>query len=64
MRGKPITFSFYVGGQKVDKLSEEQLSKMSGRLSKSMSEYYTAHPDEYIKLTADSVDVEQQPKVK
>ena len=45
-----LTYSFYVGGVKVDKLTPEQLDRMSERLSKSMSEYYTQHPDEYRKL--------------
>lgn len=45
-----LTYSFYVGGVKVDKLTPEQLGRMSERLSKSMSEYYTQHPDEYRRL--------------
>lgn len=45
-----LTYSFYVGGVKVDKLTPEQLDRMSERLSKSMSEYYTQHPDEYRRL--------------
>lgn len=45
-----LTYSFYVGGVKVDKLTPEQLDRMSERLSKSMSEYYTRHIDEYRKL--------------
>lgn len=45
-----LTYSFYVAGVKVDRLTPEQLDRMSERLSKSMSEYYTRHPDEYLKL--------------
>lgn len=49
-KGQELTFTFFVGGVQVDKLTPEQLDKMSERLSKSMSLYYTAHPDEYVKI--------------
>ena len=45
-----LTYSFYVAGVQVDRLTPEQLDRMAARLSKSMSEYYTRHPDEYLKL--------------
>ena len=45
-----LTYSFYVGGVKVDRLTPEQLDRMSERLSKSMSEYYSNHIEEYRKL--------------
>lgn len=45
-----LTYSFYVGGVKVDSLTPEQLDRMAARLSKSMSEYYSNHIDEYRKL--------------
>lgn len=47
---KKLTYSFYVGGKKVDKLTPEQLNRMSERLSKAMSEYYAQHLEEYKKL--------------
>lgn len=47
---KPLTCTFYVGGKQVEKLTKEQLEIISQRLSTAMSAYYTAHPEEYIKL--------------
>lgn len=48
-----LTCTFYVGGKQVDKLTPEQLNRMSERLSKTMSEYYSRHPEEYKKLKSD-----------
>lgn len=42
-----LTYSFYVGGVPVEKLTPEQTKRMAERLSETMSLYYTAHPDEY-----------------
>ena len=50
MKTKPLTFTIHIGGKQVDKLTEEQLEKMSQRLSEAMSLYYTAHPQEYANL--------------
>ena len=47
---KPLTVTFYVGNKQVDKLTDAQLERMSQKLSEAMSLYYTAHPDEYLKL--------------
>ena len=47
---KPLTFTLYVGGKQVDKLTDEQVERMAQRLSEAMSIYYTAHPEEYAKL--------------
>lgn len=49
-KNKPLTCTFYVGGKQVEKLTEEQLEVMAQRLSTVMSAYYTAHPEEYIKI--------------
>ena len=49
-KGQELTYTFFVGGVQVDKLTPEQLDKMSERLSKSMSLYYTNHMDEYVKI--------------
>ncbi len=51
---KKITYSFYVGGEKVDKLTEEQKDKMAEAFGQGLSDYYTAHPDEYVKLCENS----------
>ena len=45
-----LTCTFFVGDKQVDKLSPEHLDKMSRRLSEVMSLYYTAHPEELMKL--------------
>ena len=45
-----LTVTFHIGGKQVEALTEEQLEKMSERLSETMSTYYTAHPDEYRKI--------------
>jgi hypothetical protein len=48
MKTKLLTCTFYVGGDQVEKLTEEQKEKMAQRLSEEMSLYYTAHPDRYL----------------
>ena len=47
---KELTVTLYVGGKQVDTLTDEQLERMAERLSKTMSIYYTAHPDEFKRL--------------
>lgn len=47
---KKLTCTYYVGGKQVSKLSPEHLDKMAQRLGEVMSLYYTAHPEEYLKL--------------
>ena len=47
---KELTVTFFIGGKQVDELTEEQLQRMAQRLSKTMSTYYTAHPDEFQKI--------------
>ena len=49
-RKKEITFAFFVGNTQVERLSEEYLEEMSRRLSERMSDYYTAHPEEFAAL--------------
>lgn len=50
MKQKALTVSLYVGGKQVDELTIEQRDRISQRLSKAMSIYYTAHMDEFKKL--------------
>ena len=45
-----LTFTFFIGGKQVDKLTSEQSEKLAQRMAKAMNIYYTAHPDEYKKL--------------
>lgn len=47
---KPLTVTLHIGGKQVETLSAEQCEKMAQRLSEAMSLYYTAHPEEYLKL--------------
>lgn len=49
---KAITVTLYVGGKQVDTLTVEQRERVAQRMSEAMSLYYTAHPDEYIKIRA------------
>lgn len=45
-----LTYSFYVGGVKVDKLTPEQKQKIGERFGEAVSQYYSRHPEEYLKL--------------
>ena len=49
-KNKPLSVTLYMGGKKIDKFTEEQKEKMAQKLSEAMSLYYTAHPDEFLKL--------------
>jgi hypothetical protein len=45
-----LTVTFYVNGKKVEQLAPEYKEEMARRLSEAMSNYYTAHPDEYSQI--------------
>ena len=47
---KPLTATFYIGGKKVDKLTDEQSEKMAKKVGETLSLYYAAHPDELKKI--------------
>ena len=47
---KKLTVTFHIGGEQVERLSEEQSKRVAEQLSKTMSIYYTAHPTEYQNL--------------
>ena len=47
---KELTVTLFVGGKQVDTLTPEQRERMAQRLSKTMSNFYTAHVDEYKKI--------------
>lgn len=51
MKDTPLTVTLHIGGKQVDKLTSEQCERMAQKLSKSMSLYYTAHPEEFKKLS-------------
>ena len=45
-----LTFTFFVGGKQVDKLTSEQSEKLAQRMAKTMSRYYSNHLDEFLKI--------------
>lgn len=49
-KAKPLTCTFFVGGKPVEKLTPEQREKMAQIVGATMSTYYTAHPEEYLKI--------------
>lgn len=49
-KNKALTWTYYVNGEKVDKLTDEQCDRICEMLSEAMSRYYAAHPDEFKKL--------------
>lgn len=40
MKQKPLTVTVHIGGKQVDRLTTEQLERMSQRLTETMSLYY------------------------
>lgn len=49
-KAKPLTCTFFVGGKPVEELSPVQREKIARILGEVMSNYYTAHPEEYQKI--------------
>lgn len=43
----PMSFTYFIGEREVTELPPDYLDRMSARLSVSMSDYYSRHPDEY-----------------
>lgn len=52
MAKKEFTYSFYVNGERVDRIPDDVLDRMAENLGQTMSTYYTAHPEEYKKITS------------
>lgn len=50
MRKDKLTVTLHIGGKQIDKLTPEQSERIAEKLSDVMSTYYTAHPEEYLKL--------------
>ena len=42
-----LKVEIYIGGKKVDTLTEEQRDRVAARFSAAVSDYYTRHIDEY-----------------
>ncbi len=45
-----FTYIFYVNGERVDKLTDEQKAIIGKKFGRALSEYYSNHMDEYVKL--------------
>lgn len=63
MAGKkrqPLTCSFYLidretgETRQIDKVPPEALAKMRERMSRNMSDYYSRHMDQYVRLKLDT----------
>lgn len=54
MARKEITVKLFYGGEPVERLTEEQLDRMMEKLSKAMTAYYAAHPEEFAILKQNS----------
>lgn len=46
MAKKKLTVTLHIGGEQVEKLTDEQVARMAERLSETMSRYYSANPGE------------------
>lgn len=49
-RDQKLTYTLYVGGKQVDRLTPDQIDRMAKRIGEAMSNYYTAHPEEYRRI--------------
>lgn len=58
-KAKTLTCTFFVGGMPVKELSPELISRMAQRIGETMSNFYTAHPEEYRKIKGDSNETHQ-----
>lgn len=58
-KAKPLTCTFFVGGKPVEKLTPEQMAKMAQLIGEVMSNYYTAHPEEYLKFKGENNETNQ-----
>lgn len=45
-----LTVTLHIGGKQVETLTEDEREKMTQSISKAMSIYYTAHPEEFTKI--------------
>lgn len=47
---KPLTVTLYIGEKQVDEFTDEQSEKLAQKFGEALSLYYTAHPDEFLKI--------------
>ena len=45
-----LTVTLYIGRERVEKLTDDQVKRMAQKIGEAMSTYYSLHPDEYKKL--------------
>lgn len=50
MKNTPLTVTLHIGGKQVKRLTDEQCERMAGRLSETMSLYYTNNISEFKKM--------------
>ncbi len=50
MATNDLTVTFYIGGERVDKLTDDQAKRIAQKFGEALSTYYTAHPGEYKKI--------------
>lgn len=50
MATKDLTVTFYIGGERVDKLTDDQVKRIGQKFGEAMSTYYSLHPEEYKKI--------------
>ena len=50
MKQKPLTVTLHVGGEQVDKLTDEQQKRMAQKLSETMSRFYSNNLAEFKKI--------------
>ena len=63
-RDVPLSFTYFIGEREVTERPEEYLEAMSERLSESMSDYYSRHPEEYKALLENDERREERRKCK
>lgn len=49
-RNQLLTATFYINGEQVESLTEEQQDKIVAAFGEALSRYYTYHPEEFARL--------------
>lgn len=50
MKNQKLTCTFYIGGKQVEKLTAEQSDKIAKTFGETLSNYYTANPEEFKRI--------------
>lgn len=45
-----LTVTLYIGRERVEKLTDDQVKRMAQKIGEAMSLYYAQHPEEYKKI--------------